>query len=105
MIRNVTKEIVTALNQLAHVGVINDEAMVAISGIVANELNGWKDEVAEELNRQMKNWEETQGEADSTLFTLGLRRARDLVLGASALANLPVLETENTPSVEEGEDG
>lgn len=105
MIRDVNKEIITALNQLVHVSVISDEAMVAISGIVVSEIKGWKGEVAEELNRQMKNWEESQGEADSTLFTLGLRRARDLVTGESALGNLPVLETETTPLVEEGEDG
>ena len=105
MIRDLQKEIITALNQLAHVGVISDEAMVAISGIVAHEVNNWKTEIAGELNQQVKNWEESQGEADSTLFTLGLRRARDLVLGATLMSKLPVLETESTPLMEEGEDG
>lgn len=105
MIRDSKKEIITALNQLAHVGVISDEAMVAISAIVANELTAWKSEIAAELNRQVKNWEESQGEADSTLFTLGLRRARDLVLGAELMDSLPVLETEETPLMDEGEDG
>ena len=104
--RDAKKEIITALNQLAHVKVIDDEAMVAISGIVANEINEWQSEIASQLNKQIIDWEEVHGQ-DDTLFTLGLRRARDLVLGASVLETLPILEKDDTviPPEEEREDG
>jgi len=104
MIRDAKKEIISALNQLTHVGVITDEAMVAIAGIVSNEMNAWKSDIAEELDTQVKNWEESQGFEDDTLYTLGLRRAKDLVVGKDFTTQLPVLETPET-LLDDGEDG
>ena len=37
-----------------------------------------------ELNRKIKDWEEGYGEADKTLYTLGLRHAIDIITGESA---------------------
>jgi len=104
MIRDVNKEITIALNQLSHVNVISDEAMVAIAGIVTSEIRAWKSEVVAEMNKQIESWEETQGFEDDTLFTLGFRRARDLVIGKDSLDELPILEKPDT-MIDEGEDG
>jgi len=53
MIRDIKKEVITALNQLAHVSVIDDEAMVALAGIFSNEVDAWRAEIVSEINRQI----------------------------------------------------
>lgn len=38
-----------------------------------------------ELKRKIEQWDEVYGEADKTLYTLGLRHAIDIITGESAL--------------------
>ena len=97
---DVTGNIRVILGQLAHVGIISDEATEAISQIVEKELDTWKEAIAEELRARIKGWEALEGGDDpvmaqaSSLYTLGLRQALDLVTGAKPLEEPPVLETD-----------
>jgi hypothetical protein len=44
----------------------------------------------------VREWEETMGDEDKSFYSLGLRRAIDVLNGKSALSQLPVLETPET---------
>ena len=69
-------------------------------------VDGWVHGVVGGLEQRVKDWEMVE-ETAGGLYTLGLRRAIDDILGESALDKLPVLETEGTPDPfeVEGEDG
>jgi hypothetical protein len=41
----------------------------------------WKDEVQDKLLHIIKVWETKMGDEDKTLYTLGVRRALDIVMG------------------------
>lgn len=45
------------------------------------ELSEWKSQVEEKLKNIIKIWETKMGDEDKTLYTLGVRRSLDIVLG------------------------
>lgn len=47
--------------------------------------------------REMIDYWESSVEDDQSFYTLGLRRAIDVVEGVPAISHLPILETEDTP--------
>lgn len=47
-------------------------------------LSDWTDELDEEITRLIKAWE-TSMDDDNTLYTLGLRRAQDLIRGQDSI--------------------
>ena len=96
---DVTGNIRVILGQLAHVGVINEEAIEAITQIVEKEFTTWRETIAEELRNRISNWEALEltdsiDIAAGSLYTLGLRQAVDLVTGTKPLEEPPVLETD-----------
>lgn len=52
-----------------------------------------------ELEQMVKDWEATMGEDDKTFYTLGIRRAIDVIVGndPDLLKQLPILERDDTP--------
>ncbi len=52
------------------------------------------------LEQMVKDWEESMGDDDKTLYTLGLRRAIDVLVDndPDILKRLPILEKEDTPN-------
>jgi hypothetical protein len=99
--RDPKKEIVVALNQLVHVGALDPETVVAVAKIVSTEIDSWRDSIASELQQKIIDWESTMvnGENES-FYSLGLRRAIDVVTGESAYDKLPILEKPDTPDEE-----
>ena len=51
------------------------------------------------LEQMVKDWEASMGEEDKTFYTLGIRRALDVLVDndPDILKQLPILEKEDTP--------
>lgn len=92
------KEIGIALNQLVHVGTLDPETVVVIVKIVSTEIDSWRESISSELQQKIIDWESTMvnGENES-FYSLGLRRAIDVITGQSAYDRLPILEKPDTP--------
>jgi hypothetical protein len=69
-------------------------------------VSSWVDEIVFDLEKKIKEWEKFEME-EGGLYTLGLRRAVDKIIGEVAMDKLPILETNETqvPDEEEREDG
>lgn len=90
------------LRQLVLERVINPESMLQVTQTVEEELTEWKKSITSQLNLMIAEWEESMGETDQTFYSLGLRRAIDIISGQTAYSQLPILETaEYLPSEEE----
>ena len=89
----------TSLNNLTRRGVITPEQMIEVLGAVDVEISSWGDEVSGKLKQLAIDWESAMGDADESFYSLGVRRAEDVVLGITIGQRYPVLETENTPNV------
>jgi hypothetical protein len=96
--RDPKKEIAASLNQLVHVGALDPETLVAVVKIVSTEIDSWREGVTSELQQKIIDWESTMvnGENES-FYSLGLRRAIDVISGESAYDRLPILEKPDTP--------
>lgn len=55
----------------------------SIGKLVEHHVRTWQTEISDELGRMYKDWESRVDE-DDTLYTLGLRRAQDVVLGVES---------------------
>jgi hypothetical protein len=51
------------------------------------------------LEQMVKDWEESMGDDDKSFYTLGIRRAIDVIVDndPDILKQLPILEKEDTP--------
>ena len=96
--RDPKKEIGVALNQLVHVGALDPETLVTVVKIVSSEIDSWRESVTSELQQKIIDWESTivNGENEN-FYSLGLRRAIDVISGESAYDRLPILEKPDTP--------
>ena len=68
------------VNALAHPGYRQEDLYL----VVTKKLQGLEDEQVRELTKMIKDWE-TEVPDDTTLYTLGLRRAIDLIQGNAPL--------------------
>lgn len=68
------------VNALAHPGYRQEDLYL----VVTKKLQGLEDEQVRELTKMVKDWE-TEVPGDTTLYTLGLRRAIDLIQGNAQL--------------------
>ena len=68
------------VNALAHPGYRQEDLYL----VVTKKLQGLEDEQVRELTKMVKDWE-TEVPDDTTLYTLGLRRAIDLIQGNAPL--------------------
>ena len=96
--RDPKKEIGAALNQLVHVGALDPETLVTVVKIVSTEIDSWRESVSAELQQKIIDWESTMVNGENeNFYSLGLRRAIDVVTGESAYSKLPILEKPDTP--------
>lgn len=92
------KEIVASLNQLVHVSAIDPETVVAVTKIVTSGIDSWRESVVGEIQQKIVDWESVMGDTeDMNFYSLGLRRAIDVIMGESAYDGLPILEKPDTP--------
>jgi len=75
---------------------VTPEQYARILKTIHQTFEDWKEQTLAQLQHMALDWEETMGETDKTLYSLGIRRAIDTIQEESALAQLPILETPET---------
>lgn len=103
------------MNNLAHVGVIQQEAVQGICQIIQGEINTLRADIVNKLVEKIDEWEDKEIDAEKggALYSLALRRAVDIVMAGNSLASveeaelaeagiLPVPEDTNEPPDEDG---
>lgn len=85
------------LMALASTKEVTPEQFQKIFLVVSETVEEWKLEKIAELENMVREWESSMGADDKTFYSLGIRRAIDVVQGESALQQLPVLEKPDTP--------
>lgn len=58
-----------------------------VERLIGSAVNDWYSDIDQQLVNMVKEWEEKMGEDDKTLYTLGVRRALDLVRGEERTLN------------------
>ena len=90
------------LRQLVSERAITPESMLKVSQSVQEGISEWNESVTAQITSMITDWESSMGEDDKTFYSLGLRRAMDIISGSTAYSQLPILETkEYLPSDKE----
>lgn len=87
-----------SMNVLVKTGELNPEQMLRVMEVVEADISTWLHEKVENLQMLIRDWESTMGDTDESFYSLGIRRAIDVVTEQSALDTLPILETKDTPT-------
>jgi hypothetical protein len=97
MKNSLTSNITEQLQQVVHRGQMTPEALMAVSQVVETNTNNWVDSKVQKLEEMIREWEATMDESEKTLYSLGLRRAVDVIREQTAYSQLPILEKPDTP--------
>lgn len=73
--------IVSYLEGLMMDGSIKPEAVPALTRFLDDVIKGVNEELIKTLVAKIKDWEDTMGEDDKSLYTLGIRQAVDVLRG------------------------
>jgi len=78
---------------------ISPEAFQKIKQMVEGESQDVILEKVKKLEQMVKDWEASMGEDDKSFYTLGIRRAIDVLVDndPDLLKQLPILERDDTP--------
>lgn len=91
-------QIKEALEALVIQEKLSPESMIEVQRMMNAITTNWTLEKIEKLQDMIKNWEDSMGDDDKTFYSLGIRRAIDVLLDQTdVLQQLPVLEKEDTP--------
>lgn len=82
------------LRQLVSERAITPESMLKVSQTVQEGISEWTESVTAQITSMISDWEDSMGEDDKTFYSLGLRRAMDIISGNTAYSQLPILETD-----------
>ncbi|MGA1717684.1 MAG: hypothetical protein ACO38Q_02635 [Aquiluna sp.] len=85
------------LNIMARTGVLTPEQLIQVIGVVDTEISSWSQQTAGKLRQMVVEWESAMGDTDESFYSLGIRRAEDVILGITVEQRLPVLEKKDTP--------
>lgn len=58
-----------------------------VERLIETAVHDWLSDIDQQLVKMVKDWEEKMGEDDKTLYTLGVRRALDIVRGEERTLN------------------
>lgn len=72
---------------------LTPEDLLEITKVVSDVFSDWQEKIVEQIQHKISDWEATMGDEDKTYYSLGLRRALDIVTGIEIQEQLPVLET------------
>lgn len=97
MKNSLTNNIIEQLHQNVQRGELTPEALMKIAQVVEANTNNWVESKIQKLEEMVQEWEETMVENDKSLYSLGLRRAVDVIREETAYSQLPVLEKPDTP--------
>lgn len=81
MRKQLTADFQTSLMPLISGKEITVEMAMAIVPMVAELLERYEDEITDAIELRYREWEDKMGEDDTTLYTLGLRHASDIIQG------------------------
>lgn len=76
---------------------VTPEQFQKIFTVVSETVEQWRSDVITQLENMVQEWESSMGADDKTFYSLGIRRAIDVVREESAFQQLPVLEKPDTP--------
>lgn len=85
--------VIIALKGLTSRGGLDPETLIQVLSVLDPVIEEWRSDVIITLERMVKEWEENMGEDDNSFYTLGIRRAIDVISGENAHSKLPILET------------
>jgi hypothetical protein len=97
MKNSLTTNITEQLQQVVQRGQMTPEAFLTVSQVVETNTNNWIESKVQKLEEMIREWETSMDDSDKTLYSLGLRRAVDVVREQTAYSQLPILETPETP--------
>jgi hypothetical protein len=97
MKNSLTTNITEQLQQVVQRGQMTPEAFLDVSQVVETNTNNWIDSKVQKLEEMIREWEVSMDDSDKTLYSLGLRRAVDVIREQTAYSQLPILETPETP--------
>ena len=81
MSNDVRSTIVSHLEGLMMDGSIKPEAVPSLTRFLDDVISGVNDELIKTLVGKIQDWEDTMGEDDKSLYTLGIRQAVDVLRG------------------------
>lgn len=99
--------VVTYLEGMMMDGSIKPEAVPALTRFLDETLNDSNSEIVKMLTEKIKDWEDTMGGDDKSLYTLGIRQAVDVLRGdvpTHAKEYKPLGEEDFRPKEETKED-
>jgi hypothetical protein len=96
-----TNSIVEQLRQLAQRGEMTPEALIKVHEVIETSVDAWIVSKVNTLEDMIKEWELVMDSGDNSLYSLGLRRAVDVVQEKTAYSQLPILEKPDTPDEQE----
>lgn len=76
---------------------LNEQVMLELDITLKQVVDNWIESKKATLQDMVTKWEETMGTDDSSLYSLGLRRAIDVITDTDTFAQLPILEKPDTP--------
>jgi len=97
MKNSLTTNITEQLQQVVQRGEMTPEAFLAVTQVVEANTNNWIDAKIQKLEEMIREWEVSMDDSDKTLYSLGLRRAVDVIREQTAYSQLPILEKPDTP--------
>lgn len=95
-----TNNIIEQLRQLAQREEITPEVLMTVSKVIETSVDSWIVSKTDVLEDMIKEWEQVMDSEDNSLYSLGLRRAVDVVREETAYSQLPILEKPDTPDTQ-----
>jgi hypothetical protein len=95
--KEIQDEIRRTLLAYVNQGKLHEQVFLSLSADINQVVETEFGDKIEKLKEMIKNWEATMGEQDNSFYSLGLRRAIDVITDNDVLNQLPILEKEDTP--------
>jgi hypothetical protein len=95
--KKLTEQTTNELRQLVRSGQMTPETFTSITKIVESNFDNWIDQKIEQIQAMVIDWENNMGDDDKSFYSLGLRRAIDIISEQTAYSQLPILEKPDTP--------
>jgi hypothetical protein len=89
--------VVNQLSQMVAEHSLSATAADLLERMILKEFDGWLADKVSQMDQLIVEWESRIPASEQGMYSLGIRRAIDIVNGNSALDQLPILETESTP--------
>lgn len=94
---SLTQGIMDELNEMVKSGRLDPLTLMDIAKVIGTNVQSWTDAKVAKIDEMVAEWEATMGDSDKTYYSLGLRRAVDVIREQNAYSQLPILETPETP--------